>query len=178
MYDLNQTLVGIDPSFTRTGIVVLTRDKKVYFHTLSETIGKKDFVHTYNSAYSLANQLRDYLNQFKPYKVVMEYAPPVSSMSPALYCLDSLYHFVLHDSVVQLYHPMLMTTIIGKKDRSKADSVLKGVSILRELQNDGWEIMQKRKPCHDCFEALIYVDYYIKSLYGEIVCKKKAKKTK
>lgn len=178
MYDLNQTIVGIDPSFTRTGIVVLTCDKKVYFHTLSESIGKKDFVHTYNSAYSLASQLRDYLSQFKPYKVIMEYAPPVSSMSPALYCLDSLYHFVLHESVVQLYHPMVMATIIGKRDRSKADSVLKGVSILRELQKDGYEVMQKRKPCHDCLEALIYVDYYMKSLCGEVVCKKKTKKNK
>lgn len=162
MVELQKTIVGIDPSFTRTGISILTKDRRIVFHTLSEQIGKKDFIHTYKSAYSLANQLRDYLDQFKPFEVVMEYAPPVSSMSPALYCLDSLYHFVLHPYIVQLYHPMTLTTIIGKKSRTKADSVLKGVSIIKELQDAGWILAQKRKPCHDCFEALIYVDYYLK----------------
>ena len=157
------TIVGIDPSYTRTGIAILTYDKHLIFHTLSEQIGKKDFIHTYKSAYSLATQLRDYLDQFRPYEVVMEYAPPVSSMSPALYCLDALYHFVLHDSIKHLYHPMTLTTIIGKKDRTKADSVLKGLSIMQELQANGWNVDQKRKPCHDCLEALIYVDYYLKN---------------
>lgn len=176
MITLDHNMVGIDPSFTRTGITVLTKDKKIYFHTLSQTIGKKDFVHTYNSAYILANQIRDYLEQFKQYRVVMEYAPPISSMSPALYCLDSLYHFVLHPYIVQLYHPMVMATIIGKRERSKADSVLKGVSIIKSLQKDGWEVMQKRKPCHDCLEALIYVNYYLENLDGEKLCQKKTKK--
>ena len=163
MLELQQTIVGIDPSFTRTGIAILTKDKKIIFHTLSEQIGKKDFIHTYQAAHSLAVQLRDYLKQFEPFVVVMEYAPPVSSMSPALYCLDSLYHFVLHPFIVQLYHPMTLTSIIGKKDRSKADSVVKGLSIIKELQELGWDMMQKRKPCHDCLEALIYVDHYLKT---------------
>lgn len=172
MTELNKTVVGIDPSFTRTGIAILTTDKKIVFHTLSEQIGKKDFSHTYNSAYSLAIQLRDYLEPFKPFDVVMEYAPPISSMSPALYCLDSLYHFVLHPYIAQLYHPMTLATIIGKgKARTKADSVLKGLSIIKELQREGWEMTQKRKPCHDCFEALIYVDYFIHN--GVKPCQKK-----
>jgi Holliday junction resolvasome RuvABC endonuclease subunit len=170
--ELEQTIVGIDPSFTRTGIAILTKDKKIVFHTLSEQIGKKDFIHTYDSAYSLAIQLKDYLKDFKPFKAVMEYAPPISSMSPALYCLDSLYHFVLQDSLVQLYHPMTLATIIGKgKARTKADSVLKGLSIIEDLQKNGWVMTQKRKPCHDCFEALIYVDYYLKN--GGTLCQKK-----
>lgn len=159
----DKTIIGIDPSYTRTGIAILTKDGHLIFHTLSEQIGKKDFIHTYNSAYSLATQLRDYLEQFKPYDVVMEYAPPVSSMSPALYCLDALYHFVLHENIKHLYHPMTLATIIGKRDRTKADSVLKGLSIMRELQSAGWQIDQKRKPCHDCLEALIYVDYFLKN---------------
>ena len=102
----------------------------------------------------------------------MEYAPPVSSMSPALYCLDSLYHYVLHQNIVQLYHPMTLTSIIGKKDRSKADSVLKGLSIIKEFQTLGWSMTQKRNPCHDCLEALIYVDYYLKNK-GAVSCQKK-----
>ena len=163
MLELQKTIVGIDPSFTRTGIAIITKDKQIVFHTLSEQIGKKDFIHTYNSAYSLANQLKEYLKQFEPFEVVMEYAPPVSSMSPALYCLDSLYHFVLHPFIVQLYHPMTLTSIIGKRDRSKADSVLKGLSIIKEFQELGWVMTQKRKPCHDCLEALIYIDYYLKT---------------
>ena len=163
MTKLTKTIVGIDPSFTRTGIAILTKDKKIIFHTLSEHIGKKDFVHTYEAAYSLAIQLKEYLGQYSPYEVVMEYAPPVSSMSPALYCLDSLYHFVLHTSIVQLYHPMTLSKIINTKNRTKADSVLKGLSIIKELQENGWKMTQKRKPCHDCLEALIYADYYIKT---------------
>ena len=138
-----KSIVGIDPSYTRTGIAVLTTDKRIIFHTLSEQIGKKDFPHTYNSAHSLAIQLKDYLSQFEPYDVVMEYAPPVSSMSPALYCLDALYHFVLHDHIKHLYHPMTLATIIGKRDRTKADSVLKGLSIIEELKNQGWQVDQK-----------------------------------
>ena len=159
----DKTIIGIDPSYTRTGIAILTRDGHLVFHTLSEQIGKKDFIHTYNSAYSLATQLKEYLKQFEPYEVVMEYAPPISSMSPALYCLDALYHFVLHDSIKRLYHPMTLATIIGKRDRTKADSVLRGLSIMRELQSAGWQIDQKRKPCHDCLEALIYVDYFLRN---------------
>lgn len=174
MIELNKTMIGIDPSFSRTGIAILTKDKQIIFHTLSEQIGKKDFIHTYSSAYSLATQLQEYLEQFKPFNVVMEYAPPVSSMSPALYCLDSLYHYVLHPYIVHLYHPMTLTSIIGKKDRAKADSVLKGLSIIKELQDNGWVLQQKRKPCHDCLEALIYVDYYLKN--GDEKCQKKIKK--
>jgi hypothetical protein len=158
---IRKTIVGIDPSFTRTGIAILTKDKKIIFHTLSEHIGKKDFIHTYASARSLALRLKEYLDQYSPYEVVMEYAPPVSSMSPALYCLDSLYHFILHDDIVQLYHPMTLTSIIGKKNRTKADSVLKGLSIINVLTSNGWVMTQKRKPCHDCLEALIYIDYYL-----------------
>lgn len=159
MLELTENLVGIDPSFTRTGIAILTKDKNIIFHTLSESIGKKDFIHTYKAAYSLANQLRDYLEQFRPYKVVMEYAPPVSSMSPALYCLDSLYHYVLHDSIIKLYNPMKLTSIIGKKNRTKADSVLLGTKYISTLESQGWSLTQKRKPCHDCLEALIYIIY-------------------
>lgn len=177
MIELKETMVGIDPSFTRTGIAILTKDKKIIFHTLSEHIGKKDFINTYRASHSLAIQLRDYLDQFKPYKVVMEYAPPISSMSPALYSLDSLYHFVLHDSVVKLYHPMTLVSIIGKgKNRTKADSVLKGLSIIEELKESGWLMTQKRKPCHDCFEALLYVRHYLDCLEKEDkVCEKKKK---
>ena len=172
MFILKKTIVGIDPSFTRTGIAILTVDKKIVFHTLSEHIGKKDFLNTYSAAYSLATQLRDYLEQYKPFEVVMEYAPPISSMSPALYSLDSLYHFVLHPYIVHLYHPMTLTSIIGKgKSRTKADSVLKGLSIIEELQSEGWEMTQKRKPCHDCFEALLYVNHYLQN--GDKLCQKK-----
>lgn len=172
--ELEQTIVGIDPSFSRTGIAILTKDKQIIFHTLTEQIGKKDFIHTYNSAYILATQLREYLNPYLPFKVVMEYAPPVSSMSPALYCLDSLYHFVLHPYIAHLYHPMTLATVIGKRARTKADSVLKGLSIIEELKADGWVMTQKRKPCHDCLEALIYIDYFLKN--GDAPCQKKEKK--
>lgn len=161
--NFSKTIVGIDPSYTRTGIAILTSDHHIVFHTLSEQIGKKDFIHTYNSAHTLAIQLQEYLSQYEPFDVVMEYAPPVSSMSPALYCLDALYHFVLHSHIKHLYHPMTLATIIGKRDRTKADSVLRGLSIIEELRQQGWEVDQKRKPCHDCLEALIYVDYYLKN---------------
>lgn len=159
---IETNMIGIDPSFTRTGIAILTVEKTIVFHTLSQSIGKKDFVHTYAAAHKLALEMREYLASFEPYKVVMEYAPPVSSMSPALYCLDALYHFVLHDHIVHLYHPMELTSIIGKKSRTKADSVLLGESRMDHLLESGWTVSQKRKPCHDCFEAFIYVTEYLK----------------
>lgn len=161
---IEKTIVGIDPSFTRTGISVVTLDKKIFFKTLSHPIGKKDFPNTYSAAYALANQLKDYLEQFKPYDVVMEYAPPISSMSPALYSLDSLYHYVLHDNIRELYNPIVLTKIIGHKGRTKAESVVLALSIVEELKQNGWEVQQKRKPCHDCCEALIYINYYLKNL--------------
>lgn len=159
--DPSVTLVGIDPSFTRTGIAVLAKDRKIIFHTLSHQIGKKDFIHVYQAAYSLAVQLKEYLDQFTPYIAVMEYAPPISSMSPALYSLDSLYHFVLHKSIAHLYHPMMLAKIIGKRDRTKADSVIRGLSIINDLKTEGWAALQNRTPCHDCLEALIYAHYFI-----------------
>lgn len=160
---IDRNIIGIDPSYTRTGVSILTLDKKIYFKTFSQSIGKKDFPHTYSAAHTLADNLKEYLQDYKPYDVVMEYAPPVSSMSPALYALDALYHYVLHGSIVQLYNPIVLTTIIGHKHRTKAESVMKGLSIIDELKDNGWEVQQKRKPCHDCLEALIYIDYYLKN---------------
>ena len=153
--------IGIDPSFTRTGISVLTNDKKLVFLTISEKIGKKDFPNIYKAAKILSNKLGKILLGYDPCKVVMEFAPPVASMSPALFSLDTLYTDVISDRLVELYHPMTLNKIIGIKKKSKADSIFAGKKVVDELLLKGYSCSQK-KVSNDCYESLLYISYYLK----------------
>lgn len=153
--------VGIDPSFSKTGIAVLTHDKRLVFHTLSEQIGKKDFINTFRAAKVLADKLHILLEEYQPYEVVMEYPPPIASMSPVMFALNAVYAYVLGDALTEMYHPMTMNRIIGIKKKSKLDSVNFGKLLLASLQADGYTLIGHRLPCHDCLEALIYICFFL-----------------
>lgn len=158
---MEHNYIGIDPSFTRTGISIITKDRKLVFLTLSEKIGKKDFPNIYNSSKILSNKLGSILSEYDPCKVVMEFAPPVASMSPALFSLDTLYANTISDRLVELYHPMTLNKIIGLKKKSKSDSVFAGKVVVEELLSKGYSCSQKRIS-NDCYESLLYISYYMK----------------
>lgn len=153
--------VGIDPSFTRTGISIITKNRELIFRTLSEKIGKKDFPNIYNASKILSNKLSSLLLGYDPCQVVMEFAPPIASMSPALFSLDTLYVDTISERLVGLYHPMTLNKIIGLKKKSKADSIFAGKVVVEELLTKGYSCSQKRIS-NDCYEALLYISYYLK----------------
>ena len=141
---LPYNLVGIDPSFSRTGLCCVMQDgsKRVIFHNLSHPMTgkasadgsvKRGFHSVFEAAFALANDISSWVSQFDPVRVIMEEPLPASSMSPALYCLDSLIFERLHDKVVQTYNPSTLRTIHSKRDYTKTDSVNRATKLLEKF---------------------------------------------
>jgi hypothetical protein len=175
---LPYNIVGIDPSFSRTGLCCVMQDgsKRVLFHNLSHPITgkasvdgtvKRGFHSVFESAFALANDVTSWVMSFDPVRVVMEEPLPASSMSPALYCLDSLIFERIKDHVLQTYNPSTLRTIHAKRDYTKTDSVNRATKLLERFHAAGWSvpIVSKtgkiRPPCHDCCEAFLYICHYL-----------------
>ena len=179
---LPYNLVGIDPSFSRTGLCCVMQDgsKRVIFHNLSHPMTgkasadgsvKRGFHSVFEAAFALANDVSSWVSQFDPVRVIMEEPLPASSMSPALYCLDSLIFERLHDKVIQTYNPSTLRTIHSKRDYTKTDSVNRATKLLEKFHAAGWGVPvvsktnKVRPPCHDCCEAFLYICHYLNT-YG------------
>lgn len=162
--------VGIDPSYTRTGIAILRPEhKSLGFYTLSEKIGKKDAPHAYAAAAVLAVSLEALLYTQGPYVAAMEYPPPVSSMSPVLYTLVSVYATKLGASLQRWYHPMELLKIMGVKKKSKALATMAGAELVQQLTSAGWVVTPPRaRVSHDCYEALLYIHHYYTKELGHV----------
>ena len=126
---LPYTLIGIDPSYSRTGLCAVLQDgsKRVVFHTLSHPMTgkasvdgevKRGFHAVFESAFALANDVAAWVRSFGSVGVIMEEPLPASSMSPALYALDSMIFERLHDSVIHTYNPSTLRTIHTNHDAS------------------------------------------------------------
>lgn len=158
---LEYNLIGLDPSFTRTGMCILTTDHKVIFKTFSHAIGKKDFEHTLDAAKSLAEEIKKTVAEFRPYRVISEHPLPQSSMSPALYCLDAMIFDRLGQRYfLQTYNPATLVKIHGTRNYTKTDSVNLAQKRLGKFLQQGWEV-ENIRPCHDCCEAFLYICYYL-----------------
>lgn len=175
---LPYTLIGIDPSYSRTGLCAVLQDgsKRVVFHTLSHPMTgkasvdgevKRGFHAVFESAFALANDVADWVRSFEPVGVIMEEPLPASSMSPALYALDSMIFERLHDSVIHTYNPSTLRTIHSKRDYTKTDSVNRATKLLEKFLAAGWGVPvvsktnRVRPPCHDCCEAFLYICHYL-----------------
>lgn len=163
-------LVSFDASFTRTGIcIILLKEKEIYFDTTSCKIGEKNFINTYTAARTIANSLQTIVSNYTDDPVVIMESPlPLSSMSSALYCLDTLIYDVFYPNVAMTYNPATLRSRIHRKKYTKHDSIMLAKSYLETLKTKGFQVKSligtKKVIPHDCAEALLYAHTYLKDI--------------
>lgn len=155
-------IVGVDPSFTGTGVVVLDLDSKTF--TLSEIKGSmgRSFQETYFQSRDRSNRLflylRDTLKLTSDTIIHTEIPFPNREASCGLYQLDSLLLESFQKITTDIYmsNPMHLAHIHGKRKYSKSDSVALSHSLLEVFLNNGYSVSKKRYS-HNISEAMLYV---------------------
>lgn len=168
-------IVSLDPSYTRTGICILDLlNKNIYFHTASCKIGEKQFENVVHAAQSIVKQLSSIINDIcgeAYFSMIMESPLPASSMSPALYCLDSLIYNEFESHITKTYNPSTLRSRIHGRKYDKSDSVNLACKYLKILEDVGYTyyliVDRARKVPHDCCEALLYLHLWLKDSGNE-----------
>lgn len=162
-------LVGLDPSFTRTGICIINlHSKEIFFGTASCKIGEKLFENVYRAAKNVVRQICDivYKRCSDEFDMISEAPLPCSSMSPALHSLDTLIYNEFETYIRHTYNPSTLKSKIHGHKYEKKDSVELAMKYLDTLQKKGYEIKSilgtKKKIPHDCCEAFLYCHLWLK----------------
>lgn len=162
---MSKFIVAIDPSYTRSGICII-KDKNIYFHTASEKIGEKQFANVVKAAQTIVKQIKEItLSYGDDFDLIHEEPLPNSSMSAALYCLDSLLYTEFEPHIVKTYNPATLRSKIHGHKYDKTDSVNLADKYLKVLTDNGYTINmvlgKARKIPHDCCEAFLYAHLYL-----------------
>lgn len=162
---MSRFIVAIDPSYTRSGICII-KDKDIYFHTASEKIGEKQFVNVVRAAQSIVKQIKEIILSYgDEFDLIHEEPLPNSSMSAALYCLDSLIYTEFESHVVKTYNPATLRSKIHGHKYDKKDSLNLADKYLKILTDSGYTINmmlgKARKISHDCAESFLYTHLYL-----------------
>ena len=162
---MSRFIVAIDPSYTRSGICII-KDKNIYFHTASEKIGEKQFVNVVKAAQSVVKQIKEIILSYgDEFDLIHEEPLPNSSMSAALYCLDSLLYTEFEPHIVKTYNPATLRSKIHGHKYDKKDSLDLADKYLKILTDNGYKTMSvigsKRKITHDNAEAFLYAHLYL-----------------
>ena len=139
------------------------------FYTASHKIGEKRFENVVHAAQSVTSQIQAIVkeNCGNEYVLISEAPLPNSSMSAALYSLDTLIINEFESHVVATYNPATLRTekVHGHKYEKK-ESVELATRYLDILSNKGYTIESvvgtKKKLFHDCAEAFIYAQLYLR----------------
>lgn len=163
---MNNIIISLDCSFTRTGICIInTNTKEITFDTASEKIGEKQFENVYQAAKSIVQQLSKIFSKYNNYDLIMESPLPCSSMSPALYALDTLIYDAFFSHIVKTYNPSTLRSRIHCRKYEKKDSQNLANKYIDILKQKGYNITSlmgtKRVICHDCSEAFLYIHLYL-----------------
>lgn len=167
---MSKYLIGFDPSFSRTGICIIDIENKyIYFDTASCKIGEKQFENVVHAAQSVVSQIKNILDNVcgcDSISIVMESPLPMSSMSSALYSLDTLIYHTFEDHVRHTYNPATLRSRIHGHKYDKKDSQTLTDKYLNILAKSGYiiksEMGTKKKICHDCCEAFLYCHLWLK----------------
>lgn len=167
---MSKYLIGLDPSFSRTGICIIdTENKYIYFDTASCKIGEKQFENVVHAAQSVVRQIKavfDNVCGCDSINIVMESPLPMSSMSSALYSLDTLIYHTFEDHIRHTYNPATLRSRIHGHKYDKKDSQTLTDKYLNILAKFGYiiksEMGTKKKICHDCGEAFLYCHLWLK----------------
>lgn len=162
-------LVGLDASFTRTGITIIDlTTKKIWFETASCKIGEKQFENVFKAAKSIVDQLKTIITNRcgDDFDLIMESPLPCSSMSSALYSLDTLIYKEFEPHIKKTYNPATLRSKIHGRKYTKTDSQDLAGKYLNILNTKMYTILSvmgtKRKVCHDCCESLLYCHLFLK----------------
>jgi hypothetical protein len=164
---MSNVLISLDPSFTRTGICIINLEsKEIYFDTASCKIGEKQFENVVHAAQNIIKQLENIFSRYDDYELIHESPLPCSSMSAALYSLDSLIYNKFESHIKTTYNPATLRSRIHQHKYSKEDSVELATKYLNNLFKSGYKILSvfgtKKKIPHDCCEAFLYSWLYLK----------------
>lgn len=164
-----QFLVGLDPSFTRTGITIIDlTNKRIWFESVSCKIGEKQFENIFHAAKSIVSQLKEIIFNYckDDFDLIMESPLPCSSMSAALYCLDSLIYNEFESHIRKTYNPATLRSRIHGHKYGKSDSQELANKYINILSKKMYNILSamgtKRKICHDCCESFLYCHLFLK----------------
>lgn len=165
-------LVGIDPSFNRTGISIYKNGKLTI--TSKGYEGEK-IPPTFQNIWRKAGKLSlDILNVIKPNKntiIISEVPPPQGQYSPALWCLDSMLFDALQEFDCKIYNlpPTYLGHVHGKRKYSKSESVVLANSILAKIGIDVDIQTKSGKLNHDSAESFVMLCrlFVIKGMYLE-----------
>lgn len=164
---MSRYLIALDCSFTRTGICIIDlTEKKIYFYTASEKIGEKQFENVVHAGQSIVNQLKTIFNAYSnDFDLIMEAPLPMSSMSSALYSLDTLIYNEFESHIKMSYNPATLRSRIHGRKYDKNDSVNLASKYLKTLEDNGYIINmmlgKARKIPHDCCEAFLYAHLFL-----------------
>ena len=166
---MSNILISLDPSFTRTGICIIDlSNKTIEFYTASCKIGEKQFENVVHAAQSVVNQLKDIFAKYTEYDLIHESPLPMSSMSSALYSLDTLIYHTFESHIKRTYNPATLRSKIHGHKYDKSDSQKLAAKYLENLAKEGYSIISdlgtKKKIPHDCCEALLYSWLYLHEL--------------
>jgi len=166
---MSRYLISLDPSFTRTGICIVDLvEKKIEFYAVSCKIGEKQFVNVVHAAQSIINQLKEVFAKYDDYNLLHEEPLPMSSMSSALYSLDTLLYNTFESHIVKTYNPSTLRSRIHGHKYEKKDSQNLADKYIKILERSGYIITSvfgtKKKIPHDCCEAFLYLHTYLKDL--------------
>ena len=167
---MSRYLISLDPSFTRTGICVIDLlEKKIEFFTASCKIGEKQFENVVHAAQSIVNQLKEIFKKYNDdYDLIHESPLPMSSMSSALYSLDTLIFHTFESHIKITYNPATLRSRIHGHKYDKKDSQNLAEKYLKILEKSGYIITSvfgtKKKIPHDCCEAFLYAHLFLKDL--------------
>lgn len=164
---MSNLLISLDPSFTRTGICIINFEtKEIYFETASCKIGEKQFVNVVKAAQSVVSQLASIFSKYgNEFDLISEEPLPCSSMSSALYALDTLIYNTFESHIIKTYNPATLCSKIHGHKYDKKDSQELTEKYISELSKKGYKIASligsKRKITHDNAEAFLYAHLYL-----------------
>jgi hypothetical protein len=167
---MSDILISLDCSFTRTGVCVINKStKEIFFETASEKIGEKQFENVVRAAQSIVAQLKTIFSKYgDEYDLIMESPLPMSSMSAALYSLDTLIFNAFEQHIKHTYNPATLRSKIHGHKYDKKDSQNLADKYIKILEKSGYIIKSdmgtKHKICHDSAEAFLYCHLYLKDL--------------
>ena len=164
-------LVSLDPSFTRTGICIIDLENKhIMFYTASHKIGEKRFENVVHAAQSITSQIQAIIkeNCGNEYALISEEPLPMSSMSSALYSLDTLIFHTFESHIKITYNPATLRSRIHGHKYDKKDSQNLAEKYLKILEKSGYMIISilgtKKKVNNDAAEAFLYAHLFLKDL--------------
>ena len=172
-------LVGLDPSFTNTGIAIADNEKIIL---TKANLGRKmikSFVGTYESAKEVSNivvnKIKQYGGNEREIIIISEIPPPVARFSAGLFCLDSVLFETLSRHLSNLnaiytVTPNFLPHVHGRRKFLKGEStelanyIHEKFFLNKELIVEG---KKNNKFRNDQAEALIFL-FYLENMLGRL----------